>query len=252
MAPRIAEVDEEKQSSSDGEGSASDNQSYVIDEILAHRGSGRHMELLIHWEGYDDEENTWEPVGQLRSTANEIVEEYLAKHAGAQKTAAHSTNRKRKRSPGVAGKATAHGGPAYSSRKAAAQFGSSVDRVVPLSPGRSRNQAASDVAQGDRASEAKNRGRNDTRQSDDAEGFPHSQQGFERDENWRAPFELKSWETEAEVINVEKDEDGSALWFVVAWRKDKKITTHEKDIVYDKLPRQCLAFYERNLVFKEL
>ena len=38
---------------------------YEIDHVVDVRKKGQHMEYLIHWKGYTEEDRTWEPKGNL-------------------------------------------------------------------------------------------------------------------------------------------------------------------------------------------
>jgi hypothetical protein len=54
---------------------------YLIDKVVRHRGSfkpHKKLRFLIHWKGFDSEEDTWEPWSNLRS--NEVVHNYLRNH----------------------------------------------------------------------------------------------------------------------------------------------------------------------------
>lgn len=58
-----------------------DNQEFLIDHIMDHRGDRRdktNMEFKVRWSGYDDSEDTWEPWKELRSTIQ--LHEYLRTH----------------------------------------------------------------------------------------------------------------------------------------------------------------------------
>jgi len=50
---------------------------YEIEEILASRKRGRGIQYLMKWEGYGNEENTWEPGAiwtmQRKSSLNSII-----------------------------------------------------------------------------------------------------------------------------------------------------------------------------------
>ena len=48
---------------------------YVVEGILDHRGSGRNRKYLVKWEGYHEDENTWEPISHL-TNARDMVKEY--------------------------------------------------------------------------------------------------------------------------------------------------------------------------------
>lgn len=56
----------------------SDNGSpvYNVERILAHRGQGPRIKYLVKWENYPMFEATWEPLKNLRGTAEEIIADY--------------------------------------------------------------------------------------------------------------------------------------------------------------------------------
>lgn len=56
-----------------------DNQEFLIENILSHRGDKTRrstMEFLVQWEGFAESYNSWEPYANLRDTAK--LTEYLA------------------------------------------------------------------------------------------------------------------------------------------------------------------------------
>jgi len=61
---------------------ARDKDTYIVESIRAHRGSikknYRRCRYLVHWEGYDEDQDTWEPYGNLHN--NEVLMEYLRTH----------------------------------------------------------------------------------------------------------------------------------------------------------------------------
>ena len=48
---------------------------WVVEKILAERGSGRDKQYLVRWEGYPPAEDTWEPKANL-DNAKEALEAY--------------------------------------------------------------------------------------------------------------------------------------------------------------------------------
>jgi len=59
--------------------SMNDNQEFLIEDILGHRGDKTRrstMEFLVQWEGFAESYNSWEPYANLRDTAK--LSEYLA------------------------------------------------------------------------------------------------------------------------------------------------------------------------------
>jgi hypothetical protein len=65
--PPPAEIDEE------------DYLSYQVESILDSRRRGRGVQYLVHWKGYSQEENTWEPRRNLTNT-DEVLEEFYQAH----------------------------------------------------------------------------------------------------------------------------------------------------------------------------
>jgi hypothetical protein len=59
----------------DGDGDETD-EDYIIDYILNHRKQGRSVQYLVVWEGYSEEETTWEPASNI-GKANPALKEYL-------------------------------------------------------------------------------------------------------------------------------------------------------------------------------
>ena len=59
----------------DDDSSEEDDESFDVERILAHRGSGKTRQYLVKWEGYDDDEATWEPAASLKG--NLVLFEYL-------------------------------------------------------------------------------------------------------------------------------------------------------------------------------
>ena len=67
-------------------GSSSESESteeYEVECIVDHKFVGSKLQLLVKWVGYDDAENTWEPLSNLEN-AQEKVTEYFQKHPEAQ------------------------------------------------------------------------------------------------------------------------------------------------------------------------
>ncbi|GKT31821.1 hypothetical protein ADUPG1_002111, partial [Aduncisulcus paluster] len=52
---------------------------YFIEALVDHRGdSKRELEFLVQWAGYQPEENTWEPLSELKDTI--ALDKYLEEH----------------------------------------------------------------------------------------------------------------------------------------------------------------------------
>src|SRR6202000_2685884 len=50
--------------------------SYVVEKVLDHRKIGNKIQYLVKWQGYPDEDNTWEPESHFETI--ECIEEYWA------------------------------------------------------------------------------------------------------------------------------------------------------------------------------
>ena len=59
-----------------------DEEQYEIENILNHRRrrSGKTYEYLITWTGYGPEENMWLPEKELKSNANNMLQNYKQLH----------------------------------------------------------------------------------------------------------------------------------------------------------------------------
>jgi hypothetical protein len=55
---------------------------YDVEEILGARVRRGNLQYLVKWLGYGDEENSWEPAGELL-TADEHVRAFYKKNPGA-------------------------------------------------------------------------------------------------------------------------------------------------------------------------
>ncbi len=49
---------------------------FVVDSIVDHRGEGENREYKVHWEGYDSDHDTWEPISSLFD-CEFAIKEYL-------------------------------------------------------------------------------------------------------------------------------------------------------------------------------
>jgi hypothetical protein len=68
---------------------------FEVEEILASRKRGRGVQYLIKWKGYDHNENTWEPKGNI-SNAKESIEEFHQRNPQAIRNVLHVTFRDEK------------------------------------------------------------------------------------------------------------------------------------------------------------
>jgi hypothetical protein len=63
------------------EAAASDEGEYVVDEIVAHRGSAKDKKALrfrVRWRGYEPDEDTWEAYSTVKELA--ALDAYLKTH----------------------------------------------------------------------------------------------------------------------------------------------------------------------------
>jgi hypothetical protein len=56
-----------------------DHPEFKVEEVLASRRRGRGIQYLIKWKGYDHNENTWEPKGNV-DNAPELIETFHQKN----------------------------------------------------------------------------------------------------------------------------------------------------------------------------
>ena len=49
-----------------------------VEEILDSRGRGRNVEYLVRWEGFGEEEDSWEPAKNLKQS-QDVIDRYLGK-----------------------------------------------------------------------------------------------------------------------------------------------------------------------------
>ena len=52
------------------------DEEYEVEGIMDFCWKGQHLEYLIHWKGYPEEEHTWEPAGNLTHAKEAIAEFY--------------------------------------------------------------------------------------------------------------------------------------------------------------------------------
>ena len=50
------------------------DEEYEVEWIVDSHWKGQHLEYLIHWKGYPEEEHTWEPAGNLTHAKEAIVD----------------------------------------------------------------------------------------------------------------------------------------------------------------------------------
>ena len=55
----------------------------IVDSRRNNRKKGKPIEYLVLWEGYPDEEATWEPYENIKGTAEEALAAYWAKNPSA-------------------------------------------------------------------------------------------------------------------------------------------------------------------------
>ena len=48
---------------------------FEVESIIDSRWKGQHLEYLVHWKGYSEEDRTWEPKGNL-SNALDVIKDF--------------------------------------------------------------------------------------------------------------------------------------------------------------------------------
>jgi hypothetical protein len=70
----------------DGDSDELDNDGiYIVEKIVDHRIRYGKKQYFVKWDGYDTDDNTWEPAAKLRTEVRDVVDDYerdLAKAAG--------------------------------------------------------------------------------------------------------------------------------------------------------------------------
>ena len=59
----------------DNDDEDSDEEVFIVEKILDKKKEGRRLLYLVKWEGYEEKDATWEPVGNL-GNVKELVREY--------------------------------------------------------------------------------------------------------------------------------------------------------------------------------
>lgn len=116
---------------------------------------------------------------------------------------------------------------------------------------RKRQSASADILASN-ALPTKRRKQVDSTVSTPAKAESRSVQAAQKEpasDHWSPPLELKSWETMATVLTLEKDETNQ-LYVFVKWHENENKSRHAIEIIYKKMPQAMLSFYEANLVFK--
>lgn len=73
-----ASEDESAGSSNENSELESNEDTYAVDKFVDACIRGRSYMLLVHWEGYGSDEDSWEPMSTMRETVNDMVEEFIA------------------------------------------------------------------------------------------------------------------------------------------------------------------------------
>ena len=187
-----------------------DEELYVVESIVAHRATRKGKQYKERWEGYGPADDTWEPHDSLMESASLKVEEYLAAQ---EETLAKGSSKKRKRLSAL----------------------SDVLETNTLNKKRRQNGSLSGVDAGDPESSEQNDEVTTTKESKKTHQVPG--------------IKLESWEEEAIVETIEKD-NNNHLYVLLEWPGTKQKSRHPAALVYKKMPQAMLRFYESNLVFK--
>lgn len=77
--PKIGGKEERKRDGNDAEAEeSSDEDFFSVEKILDKRVKGKRVQYLVKWEGYSEDQNTWEPLSNLRNV-KDLVQEYERK-----------------------------------------------------------------------------------------------------------------------------------------------------------------------------
>jgi hypothetical protein len=63
-----------------------DDESFIIEKCLNQRVTARGVEIFIKWRGFDEIENTWEPIAIIENDAPQLLQEFLATSAKSKKS----------------------------------------------------------------------------------------------------------------------------------------------------------------------
>lgn len=184
---------------------------YVVEQIVKHRKhkKSKSFEYLVRWEGYGSEDDTWEPHDNIADSASVLVDAYWSDKGG------------------------------YEQNKSEATSTSLLKRK--------RQSASADVLT---ANTIHSKRRRPMETDDQPEAsIPDRSTNPDQSRKWSPPLDMKSWENDAVVDTLEKDESNE-LFVCLEWPKDKQRSRHRADVVYKKMPHTMLKFYEANLVFK--
>ena len=58
---------------------------YEVDYIVDFHWKGKQLEYLVHWSGFNEEDHTWEPEGQLDNACDIIIDFHQANPSAPQK-----------------------------------------------------------------------------------------------------------------------------------------------------------------------
>jgi hypothetical protein len=83
---------------------------FVVDDIITHRGAGRHIQYLVRFEGYGPEDDLWLPARNL-DHAQEVLAAYHARQTDKTLTVAHPRRQRAQRQLRRLGHSWHYGGP---------------------------------------------------------------------------------------------------------------------------------------------
>jgi hypothetical protein len=56
-----------------------EEESFLIEDVVAHRKNGTEIQYCVKWLGYPSSENSWEPLSNIRKPAEGLIRNYLSK-----------------------------------------------------------------------------------------------------------------------------------------------------------------------------
>ena len=54
-----------------------EGQQFWVEKIVGQRGSGARKEYCVRWEGYGEDDDTWEPAAQVEEEVEDLVWQFL-------------------------------------------------------------------------------------------------------------------------------------------------------------------------------
>ncbi|KNC97950.1 uncharacterized protein SPPG_06938 [Spizellomyces punctatus DAOM BR117] len=215
-------------------------ETYEVEKIVGYRCHRGVEQYRIKWEGYPEEDNTWEPVENIHAT--DLIQEYWKSQAnqGPSKTGTVA------RSQIAAAKAAAQGGKDGSN----SADDNEPERPVPKQTKRKplRTTVESDDPKGKRPKyEPNGESASTPAKDEDEDDVRVYDQEVELDPEIA---NAESWEDlVAEVETIEQGHTESELVVFILW-KDGRRSMHSSVVANKKCPQAMISFYESHIRFR--